>query len=85
MTKDRANLQEAYCQYVTNTENSYWEKGTIMDNMIVNFIIDLGNNDSSDSDSGSSIVSDNKDMKSLMSYFIPLYQAISEVLYMILL
>jgi hypothetical protein len=28
-----------YCSYVTNTENSYWEKDATMEDIIDNFII----------------------------------------------
>jgi hypothetical protein len=35
-----------YCRYVTNIENSYWEKDTIMEDIIDNFIINLGDTDS---------------------------------------
>jgi inhibitor of KinA sporulation pathway (predicted exonuclease) len=39
-----------YCRYVTNIENSYWEKDTIMEDVIDNFIISLGDTDSRDED-----------------------------------
>jgi hypothetical protein len=45
-----------YCRYVTNIGNFYWEKDTIMEDVIHNFIIKLGDTDSSDEDSSDCVV-----------------------------
>jgi hypothetical protein len=39
-----------YCRYVTNIENTYWEKDVIMENVIHDVIINLGDTDSGDED-----------------------------------
>jgi hypothetical protein len=36
-----------YCRYVTNIENSYWERNEIMKDVVENLIINLGDTDSS--------------------------------------
>jgi transposase len=59
-----------YCRYVTNIENSYWEKDAIMEDVIDYFIINLGDTDSSDGDSDSG--TDTEDVESFMSDFVPL-------------
>jgi hypothetical protein len=60
----------SYCHCVTNIENSYWKKDTIMEDVIDNFIINLGDTDSSDGDSDSD--TDTEDVESFMSDFVPL-------------
>jgi hypothetical protein len=59
-----------YCRYVTNIENSYWEKDAIMEDVIDNFIINFGDTDSSDGDSDSG--TGTEDVHSFMSDFVPL-------------
>jgi hypothetical protein len=59
-----------YCRYVTNIENSYWQKNAIMEDVIDNVIINLGYTDSSDGDSDSG--TDTEDVESFMSDFVPL-------------
>jgi hypothetical protein len=58
----------AYCHYTTSIENLYWEKDTIMEGIIDNFIIIVDNTDSLDGDSDS--YSDIEDMKSFISNFV---------------
>jgi hypothetical protein len=58
-----------------NTENSYWEKDAIMEDVTDNFIINLGDTDSSDEDSSdgdSDSGTDTEDVESFMTDFIPL-------------
>lgn len=55
-----------YYSYDMNTENSYREKETIMEDVIIN----LGDTDYSDGDSDSG--TDTKDVESFMFDFIPL-------------
>jgi hypothetical protein len=62
----------SYCRYVINTENSYWEKDAVMEVVIDNFIINLGDTDSSNEDSDSDSGIDTKDVESFMSDFVPL-------------
>jgi hypothetical protein len=65
-----------YCCYITNTENAYWEQALIMEDITDKFIINSGNNDSSDEDnsdgdSESNRGTVNEDVKSFKSNLIP--------------
>lgn len=73
--KDGADLQKGYCRCVTMPGNSYWEEEPIMENVIDNAIINLGeyvssDKDSNDGESGSS--TNTKYIRSFMSKFISL-------------
>jgi hypothetical protein len=59
----------SYCRYVTNIEIYYREEDAIMKDVIDNFIINLGNTDSSDGDSHGG--ADTEDVESFMSDFVP--------------
>jgi hypothetical protein len=69
-----------YCHYVTNIENSYWKEDAVMEDFMDNFIINLGDTDSSDEDSSdgdssdgdSDSGTDTEDLESFMSDFVPL-------------
>jgi hypothetical protein len=68
--KDGANLQQGYCWSVTMPGNSYWEEDPIMENVIDNAIINVGEYVSSDKESGSG--TDDKYFRSFILYFISL-------------
>jgi hypothetical protein len=56
--------------YVTNIENSCWEKDAIVEDVIDNFTINLDDTDGSDGDGDSG--TDTEDVESFMSDFVPL-------------
>jgi hypothetical protein len=60
----------SYCRHVTNIENSYWKEDAIMEDFIDNFIVNLGDTDSSDGDSDSG--TDTEYVQLFMSDFVPL-------------
>jgi hypothetical protein len=37
MTEDTTDLQKAYCQHITNTQNLHWEKDAVMKTVVDNF------------------------------------------------
>ncbi|KAJ4447175.1 hypothetical protein ANN_09176 [Periplaneta americana] len=71
-----------YCKHVSDIENYYWEKYAIMENVIDEFIINVGDADTSDDDSSdesdddshndSNTEDEDEDEESFMSDFVPL-------------
>jgi hypothetical protein len=55
-----------YYPCITNIENSNWEKETVMDNIIDNFLINLGDTDGNSEDSSDGC-SDTKEVNLFMS------------------
>jgi hypothetical protein len=73
--KDGADLQKGYCRNVTMPRNSYWEEEPIMENVMDNAMINVGEYVSSDKDSndgGSGSCTGEKYLRSFMSDFISL-------------
>ncbi|KAJ4426397.1 hypothetical protein ANN_27211 [Periplaneta americana] len=72
-----------YCKHVSDIENYYWEKDAIMEDVIDEFIINVGDTDTSDDDSSDESDDDShndsntedEDEESFMSDFVPCSQS----------
>jgi hypothetical protein len=70
--KDGADVQKGYCRCITKPGNSNWEEDRIMENVIDNAIINLGEYVRGDDDGESGNGSDTKHIRSCMYDLISL-------------